>query len=187
MDDASFTLSERYRVFHLAGIRHVFPSDPVPAGPDLLAQDPWPALLAKLPPSPRAIWTYPALGLDLTGQSSKARGDLWRRLIPSVQLPKGFVGFLPYCLPRDGVLQDCTDHFLTAVATLSPAAVVVFDDDPANALLMDMRKQFGDAVSQVVFHAASSPETLIGLSDEAFRVAAQRLKDVLLPDSGPVS
>jgi hypothetical protein len=179
MDDASFGLSERSRVFHLAGIRHVLPPDAA-CGPDILAKEPWPALLAKLPPSPKTIWTYPDLGQDLTGQASRERSGLWRRLIPALELPKGFVGFLPHCLPGDAAVADCSDHFLLAVSRLSPAVVVIFDENPGNALLAASRKQGGDAAQPIVFHVASSPETLLGLSDEAFAAAAKLLADVLL-------
>jgi len=179
MDDASFTLSEHLRVLHLAGIRTLLPGETKPATPGLLDHEPWPTFMAKLPPSPSTIWTYSELGSDLSGQASKARGDLWRRIIPALQLPKGFVGFFPYAIPQEGTMQWCTKHFIQAISMIQPATVVVFDDDAHNELVVAFRSELPVNMDPGQIHTAPGPQTLLSCSPESLHSTLERLKSIL--------
>lgn len=57
----------------------------------------WQVLLARTRPAP-VVWTYAELGQDLTGNGDKERADCLRRIIASLQLPKGSSAFWPVCL-----------------------------------------------------------------------------------------
>ena len=190
MDDAPFSLSEPLVVLHQAGIRHVLPGPEVSLAPSLLSSEPWPQVLAKLPPRPACLWTYGELGSDLTGQSNPERGNLWRTLLKHLELPRGFVGFLPYCLPKDGGQELCLDHFGEALSAVCPQTVLLFDDDPANPLAHafkafpasphspDAQGQPRPAVTLVV---APSPKALLELSPQELQAVAAGLKVRLYP------
>lgn len=54
----------------------------------------WQVLLARTSPAP-IVWTYAELGEDLSGNGDKDRSTYLRRLISSLQLPKGSSAFWP--------------------------------------------------------------------------------------------
>lgn len=63
----------------------------------------WAELLSRTPRAP-IVWTYPELGMDLTGQGDKHRSQCLRELIGSLGLPKGSSAFWPLrlSLKKDG-------------------------------------------------------------------------------------
>lgn len=78
---------------------------PQPAFPKSESQNgpaSWPAIwrerLAKTPPNPRLVWTYPELALDLRGQGDKARGNFFRELFRQLGMPAGSQAFWPLWL-----------------------------------------------------------------------------------------
>ena len=56
----------------------------------------WRSLLERTNPAP-ILWTYAELGEDLAGRGDKERSACLRRLIGSLQLPKGSSAFWPAC------------------------------------------------------------------------------------------
>jgi hypothetical protein len=67
--------------------------------------EPWAAYFAKVAPTPRIVWTYMELGLDLAGQADPRRGSVLRNLIAHLRWPKGTTAFWPVAALRDGALQ----------------------------------------------------------------------------------
>lgn len=125
MDHASFALRQQFVVLHQAGIRHLLPG-PEASAPDILSEEPWPALLEKIPQGAASIWTYEGLGQDLTGKPSAERRGMLGKLLGLMRLPKGYVGFLPFSLPGGSVQRLMIDHFMQALSLLHPSSVVYF-------------------------------------------------------------
>ena len=74
----------------------------------------------------RFLWTYPELGLDLTGSGSPERSAFLRTLISQLALPKGSSTFWPYALPADKKLVSNISVFNEGLHLLSPAVILYF-------------------------------------------------------------
>lgn len=200
MDHASFALKQHLLVLHQAGIRHLLaaPAAPEPARPamlhdpavsaeqgrgtsarpggqvsaSVLEQQPWAGLLAKVPQGVQSVWTYEGLGQDLTGQPSAERRKTLGRLLAAVRLPKGFVGFFPYCLPSGNALAQHQDVFLEALTRLNPASVVIFGGSGDHPLL----RLLSVVAPATVLIQVSSLDVLSGMSDALLQAEADALR-----------
>lgn len=86
-----------------AGLAEALP--PVASGPvaSQLPPEQWPGpwrtLLGKTPQPAPVLWTYWALGLDLSGCADAARRDTLRRILGALQQPRGSNAFWPVAMP----------------------------------------------------------------------------------------
>lgn len=197
MDHASFALKQHLLVLHQAGIRHLLaapvapesagPAVPlIPAGaagqssagdagavsPSVLGQQPWAGFLGKMPQGAQSVWTYEGLGQDLTGQPSAERRKTLGRLLAAVRLPKGFVGFFPYCLPSGGTLAQHQDVFFEAMSRLNPSSVVLFDESQDHPLSVS----FSGSGNSTVLLQVSSLDVLSRMSDADLQAEADALR-----------
>jgi len=212
MDHASFALKQHLLVLHQAGIRHLLamPDAPERAGsatasatatapadtPDsspadtgqtdaasLLGQEPWAGFLAKVPQGAQSVWTYEGLGQDLTGQPSADRRKTLGRLLAAARLPKGFVGFFPYCLPSDDAAVHHQGVFWDAVSRLKPSSVVLFSDSQDDPLARTYSSTgFGPGSSTVLLQI-SSLDVLSQMTDDELHVEASALRTSIFPGS----
>lgn len=145
----------------------------LPAMPADPAQwpEPWPTIFHKSPPHPRLVFTYAALGLDMTGRADARRGRLWRELIKSLGLAgTGAVGFWPHCLPDSAASDRDMAIFLAGLRLLQPA-VLVFFGTPAEGVPTMLENAVPGCELVVLADAA----TLAGGDREAFSHAIARL------------
>ena len=98
----------------------------------------WRSLLERTNPAP-ILWTYAELGEDLAGRGDKERSACLRRLIGSLQLPKGSSVFWPVRLasPNDGESAPAPlngeesapggigDFFQAGLRHLAPKVVII--------------------------------------------------------------
>lgn len=139
---------------------------------------PWGAVLAKLPPRPLGLITYPGLGQDLVGTPDSRRGLLWRSLLGVLGFEKGTFGFLPYSFPcGEGQSVHLADFF-SHLDTISPRVVLVFDSSPSNPLVASASSSGPDG-SRVFLHQPS-PETLLGMTKGQYDQFIQQLRSRLL-------
>jgi hypothetical protein len=180
VDDSSFGLSEHLRVLYHAGIRSILESDPEQNKVNLLSVSPWTDFVSKLPVTAKSIWSYPDLVYDLTGRASQNRSVLWRTMIRTMDLPKGYIGFFPYTLPSDNVLVSYFDHFFEAVKSYVPTTIVIFGDALFAEKLLSLISS-SEAIafpSHVV--AAPSPEELCSFSSDELKRYSSKLLPTLL-------
>jgi len=136
---------------------------PVASGPaaSIVPPERWPAawreLFTKTPQPAPVLWTYWALGLDLSGCADAARRDTLRRILGALQQPKGSNAFWPVAmpdaeasLPRDvgsspnalpvapDVVAD-TALFLAGLERIAPRLVVVMGSKALRAFAPDLR------------------------------------------------
>lgn len=116
---------------------------------------PWRDLLAKTPQPAPVLWTYWALGLDLSGCADAARRDTLRRILGALQQPKGSNAFWPVAMPAAGVAApaagldgeaDAASEpvvdpalFLAGVDRIAPRLVVVMGSKALRAFAPDLR------------------------------------------------
>lgn len=117
---------------------------------------PWRALLGKTPQPAPVLWTYWALGLDLSGCADAARRDTLRRILGALQQPKGSNAFWPVAMPEtDGAAASSTPAegsealaaepvcdpalFLAGVERIAPRLVVVMGSKALRAFAPDLR------------------------------------------------
>ncbi|MFP5221503.1 MAG: hypothetical protein ACLGSA_04380 [Acidobacteriota bacterium] len=201
MDHASFALKQHLLVLHQAGIRHLLPgaapeavSAPVcanhpatdaatgagksadcePAGDSVLNRHPWAGFLEKFPQGARSLWTYEGLGQDLTGQPSAERRRILGRILAAVRLPKGFVGFFPYCLPSGSSLALHLDVFQEALSRLNPTSVVLFRDPPAHSSSQPLNGLEVDVLLQY-----PSLESFSRMNDTELQAVAETLRTTI--------
>ena len=91
----------------------------------------WRPLLERTKPAP-ILWTYAELGEDLAGRGDKERSACLRRLIGSLQLPKGSSAFWPVrlSLPGEGesapsAPEATGDFFQAGLRHLAPKVVIL--------------------------------------------------------------
>ncbi|WP_035067556.1 hypothetical protein [Nitratidesulfovibrio termitidis] len=143
-----------------AGLAETLP--PVGSGPaaSTLPPEQWPgpwrALLGKTPQPAPVLWTYWALGLDLSGCADAARRDTLRRILGALQQPKGSNAFWPVAMPEsgaeatpspaaDGSTASATEPvcdsglFLAGVERIAPRLVVVMGSKALRAFAPDLR------------------------------------------------
>lgn len=136
---------------------------PASTGPSASPLPPqqWPALwrnlFARTPQPAPVLWTYWALGLDLSGCADAARRDTLRRILGALQQPKGSNAFWPVAMPDaaasspgDGefppdahnvdpdVVAD-TALFLAGLERIAPRLVVVMGSKALRAFAPDLR------------------------------------------------
>ncbi|MDR3044251.1 MAG: hypothetical protein LBU75_08330 [Desulfovibrio sp.] len=120
---------------------------------------PWRVLLGKTPQPAPVLWTYWALGLDLSGCADAARRDTLRRILGALQQPKGSNAFWPVAMPEsggeavsspagvaaDGSAASSTEPvcdpglFLAGVERIAPRLVVVMGSKALRAFAADLR------------------------------------------------
>lgn len=141
-----------------AGLAESVP--PLPAGPaaSTLPPQQWPApwrdLLARTPQPAPVLWTYWALGMDLSGCADAARRDTLRRILGALQQPKGSNAFWPVAMPDaaassssapesapDGPPDATPDTalFLAGLERIAPRLVVVMGSKALRAFAPDLR------------------------------------------------
>jgi hypothetical protein len=67
--------------------------------------EPWASFFARAVDSPRIVWTYMELGLDMAGQTDPRRSGVLRNLIAHLRWPKGTTAFWPVAALKNGTLQ----------------------------------------------------------------------------------
>ena len=200
MDDTTFTLNGPFRVLHQAGIRYLLPGTPsqksvdVPSEPastqDVIPAPsavqavpfvaPWTDFLAKVPASPIFLFTYKALGADLTGGGSTQRSALWRALIGSLSLPRGSVGFWPCLLPGSDQAETPGPQFAEGLRHIQPRILVEFAPEGEGGFtrcsLKDANAAFGLNIS---YFLAPSPDELLLTGLEGCNTVARQLLELL--------
>lgn len=129
------------------------PAPPVPAEfPTEEAADapwppPWDGFLAKAPPSPRAVFAYLELGLDLGGQASDARRALFKDIAGALRRagwPAGAIAFWPLAAPGPaGALAPDRVMFWRGVDRLGATTVCLFGRPAWEVLFPGRRHVFG--------------------------------------------
>lgn len=114
-----------------------------PQSSPLLPPEHWPHLwrerLAATRPAP-VLWTYWALGEDLSGAANPARRELLQRLLRDLAHPAGTHCFWPAALPVNGrELEANPDIFWSGVAQLKARALVVMGLPAVKALELPPR------------------------------------------------
>jgi hypothetical protein len=203
MDHASFALRQHLLVLHQAGIRHLLAAPVAPhctessapynpavsagqarAGHDVtssasvLDQQPWAGFLAKMPQGAQSVWTYAGLGQDLTGQPSSERRRTLGRLLAAVRLPKGFVGFFPYCLPSGSALEQHHDVFFEMVSRVNPSSIILFVDAQDNPV----SRSFSCLGDSLALLQVSSLDVLSRMSDDELHAQAATLRSSIFQD-----
>jgi len=172
---------EQLRIWHLSGIRYLFlPDNPAPATdhpatrPSAADMEPtswpapWAALFAKTPRTPQLVISYAALGLDLSGQGDKRRGNLWRRLIADLGLTgRGRVAFWPFSLPSsDSGLCACPLIFRAGLSLLAPNMLAFFGDPAVDGVPFDAPASEVPTVGGIRCVALPDPQTLLAGDQE---------------------
>lgn len=87
----------------------------------------WQTMLPRFSAAP-IIWTYAELGADLLGKGDGRRGDILRRMLRALKLPRGSSAFLPLNIPGASPQQEKHEEgvFLTLLEWLGTKAVVIF-------------------------------------------------------------
>ena len=144
------------------------PAPPIPTGPSaspLPPQQwptPWRDLFARTPQPASVLWTYWALGLDLSGCADAARRDTLRRILGALQQPKGSNAFWPVAMPDAPAVTSPADAesspdvpnvgpnadpdvvadtalFLAGLERIAPRLVVVMGSKALRAFAPDLR------------------------------------------------
>ncbi|BFR50282.1 hypothetical protein RVX_R33430 [Nitratidesulfovibrio sp. HK-II] len=156
------------RAAHRPAVALAESAPPAPTGPSAspLPLQQWPTqwrdLFARTPQPAPVLWTYWALGLDLSGCADAARRDTLRRILGALQQPKGSNAFWPVAmpdtpaasLPADAesapdapndapnigpdVVAD-TALFLAGLERIAPRLVVVMGSKALRAFAPDLR------------------------------------------------
>lgn len=199
--DSLLDVPERLRVWQQAGIQYFYrdpdaaavaagasrdasavssaapPSaEAVPALPTVASNpaawpEPWPGIFRKMPPRPRIVVTYEALGLDMTGRADARRGALWRRLIQALGLAgANAVAFWPHVLPDSDDAKTDLAIFLAGLRLLQPAMTAFFGEPPAVAATF-LQHHIPDL--RIVLLA--DPQTLLAGDTEAWNAAIATL------------
>lgn len=199
MDDASFALNGPLRVLHQAGIRYLFTQQESASAPALSCEAPavsptpenalgpaeekpvvlpaaWQGFLAKVPGAASVVFSYPDLYLDLSGQSSQQRSNLWRSIIPALGLPKGAVCFWPYTELSGGDLHVQLDYFLTGLQLIRPSHIVLFGVEP-NLRLPQSISDLPALQRCPLCLEAPSPESLMEYPNESLTEFLSRLRN----------
>lgn len=200
MDDTTFALSGPFRVLHQAGIRYLLPGPPAqpkpgeasapPAPQEALPSPvseqaapfdaPWTDFLAKVPASPIFLFTYKALGADLTGGGSSQRSALWRSLIGALSLPRGSVGFWPCLDPGILDAEAPAAQFSEGLRRIAPRFLVEFSTEGEGGFtrcsLSEANAAFGLNIS---YFLAPSPEELLLAGSEGCSTVASQLLELL--------
>jgi hypothetical protein len=136
-----------------------------------------------MPQGAQSVWTYEGLGQDLTGQPSAERRKTLGRLLAAARLPKGFVGFLPYCLASDTALVQHHDVFWEAVSRIRPVSVVLFSDAQDDPLARTYPGSGSGSDSSAVLLQISSLDVFSGMTDDELHVEASALRTSIFPGS----
>lgn len=126
--------------------------------PDLWPEE-WRTLLARTSPAP-LVWSYAELGEDLMGSGNKERSASLRKLIGSLQLPRGSSAFWPLRLPEKGAGTQSSPAqeqgqappqakiFLEGLALLEPKALVLIGPSavPMTGLSLKLSTPFTQTV-----------------------------------------
>lgn len=104
------------------------PAGAPPGSPDVWPPA-WQALFAQTRPAP-VIWTYPELGLDLSGRGSKERSVWLHGSIDKLNWPRGTSAFWPLCLGEEccgdeGDVAPEAAVFKAGLHLLQPKVVVL--------------------------------------------------------------
>lgn len=128
------------------------------SSPDLWPEE-WRTLLARTRPAP-LVWSYAELGEDLMGAGNKERSESLRKLIGSLQLPRGSSAFWPLRLPEkradsqsspmreQGRTPPQAKIFLEGLALLEPKALVLIGPSavPMTGLSLKLSTPFTQTV-----------------------------------------
>jgi len=100
---------------------------PVRANPGF--PEPWASYFAKAATSPRIVWTYLELGLDLSGQSDPRRAAALRNLITHLRWPRGTTAFWPVAACIDGALRPDGPMFWKGWGQWNTPHIACFGED----------------------------------------------------------
>lgn len=109
---------------------------------------PWRDLFARTPQPAPVLWTYWALGLDLSGCADAARRDTLRRILGALRQPKGSNAFWPVSMPDAGAADASESSpepgadpalFLAGMERIAPRLVVVMGSKALRAFAPDLR------------------------------------------------
>jgi hypothetical protein len=134
---------------------------PVASGPSASTLPPerWPGqwrdLFSRTPQPAPVLWTYWALGLDLSGCADAARRDTLRRILGALRQPKGSNAFWPVSMPdasgdapasgAEGASGQPSEPivdpalFLAGMERIAPRLVVVMGSKALRAFAPDLR------------------------------------------------
>lgn len=137
----------------------------------------WQSAWAKISGPAPVVWTYWSLGDDLCGKANAERGALLRRIIGSLQLPRGTSAFWPVAMPQhEG--QDASGEsnliadpslFLAGIERIKPRRVFAFGSR---------------ALHSFAPHCGLRPYQFVHFN--GFRLYAMPDIDYLLESPGPV-
>lgn len=111
-------------------LRKKFPIIPTDAWPEN-----WRALLDRIRKGPVA-WTYPELGLDLTGRASPERRECLNQLLHSLHRRAGTHTFWPYALPEKPESDPTPrlDIFWSGLRELGVKMLIIMGSTASNAI-----------------------------------------------------
>lgn len=142
----------------------------------------WAAQLGKTQPAP-VLWTYPDLGLDLTGRGSAQRSTLLKHLIGQLHLPRGTSAFWPFSIPEtaaEPALEEAL--FVSGMKQLHSKVVICFGPEslqhtPYRALRVPaFQEDVADGRIIMVLPDINSMDPV----QPAFRTAVQFLRSTLV-------
>lgn len=95
----------------------------------------WRALLDRTRKCPVA-WTYPELGLDLSGHASPDRRDCLNKLLHSLKRRAGTYTFWPYALPEgpESALTPRPDIFWSGLREIGARMLIIMGSTASNAI-----------------------------------------------------
>ncbi|MFV0423028.1 hypothetical protein [Oleidesulfovibrio sp.] len=137
----------------------------------------WQAAWAKIPGPAPVVWTYWSLGDDLCGNANAERGALLRRIIGSLQLPRGTSAFWPVAMPPQNAQTDTDESGLVADPALFLAGIERIK--PRRVFAFGSR-----ALRSFAPHCGLRPYQFVHFN--GFRLYAMPDIDYLLESPGPV-
>jgi hypothetical protein len=190
VDDAPFALSPDLFVLRQAGIRQVLPVlnahcvSTSAASKSWLESEPWATFLTKIPAAPSMVCTYRELGEDLAGRGNPARGALWREIIRTLQLPRGYVAFWPHSLLEGNEYLLKSDAFVEGLSRMRPKTLLVFDASPGDGSASAMLGLVRDALPGLHILTIPLSSTLTGDDTQLVEEIASSVRLFLQSISG---
>ncbi len=140
--------------------------------------EPWLTLAARVRTPPRVIITYASLADDVSGSANPVRRKLLQAVLAFLAWPQGTSLFWPISFPSgvDPGPVFASDYFAAGVRHFNIRHVVCFGDAPARRA----KTLFPQDDTEVLIHAAPSPEELTGLLPHELHQALAHLKAIAL-------
>jgi hypothetical protein len=159
-------MRETVRLWREIGLCHVFrmsPSTPHPV-PRSSVADPLQDFQTSLPASLQIywqhlhlpvsiVWTYWELDMDIRGEPSKPRMDLWESIIRAKGWNMNHIAFWPLSLPADPTSDpgQCAFFFRKFLASVTPKYILCFGCRSHEALRAALCTDFPQLMPKIIY------------------------------------